>query len=63
MGCGFGSGGAKPAVTLLVKFVGLALLCCIAVKVLAAVVTPAIPVLAAIFVVVLVVSLVHRSQL
>jgi hypothetical protein len=50
-------------VTLLVKFVGLALLCCIAVKVLAAVVTSAIPVLAGIFVVLLVVSLVHRSQL
>ena len=49
--------------TLVVKFVGLALLCCIAVKVLAAVLTPAIPVLAVIFAVVVVGALVHRSQL
>lgn len=47
-----------------VKLVGLALLCCIAVKVLAMVVTPAIPALAVIFVVTLVVALVrHRSEL
>jgi hypothetical protein len=63
VGRGFRRVKARPVVTLVVKFVGLALLCCIAVKVLAAVVTPAIPVLAGIFVVVLVVSLVHRSQL
>lgn len=49
---------------MVVKLVGLALLCCIAVKVLATVVTPAIPVLAGGFVFAVVVALVrHRSEL
>jgi len=49
---------------IVVKFAGLALLCCIAVKVLALVVTPAIPVLAVIFVVAVVMAMVrHGSEL
>jgi hypothetical protein len=46
------------------KFVGLALACCITVKLLAVVVTSAIPVLAGAFVILLVVVLVRsRSEL
>lgn len=49
---------------LIVKFLGLALACCIAVKVLAAVVTPAIPVLAVVFAIALVATMAtQRSKL
>jgi hypothetical protein len=48
--------------TLVLKFVGLALVCCIGVKLLAAVVGPAIPVLAAIFLVTLVVTAIVRYE-
>jgi hypothetical protein len=51
-------------VVTVVKFVGLALACCIGVKLLAVVVTPAIPVLTVAFLVLVVVTLVlQRSQL
>ena len=53
---------ADHFVTLVLKFVGLALACCVVVKLLAAVVTPAIPVLAGIFLVTLVVAAIIRYE-